>query len=1147
MGTGAGAALALAQVGVKAEVDGALRQLAAVCLRQQVVAKRWAAPLSTTDGTFPPVSPEEAAAVRALVPSGLGDSSRKIRTAFALLIARVGSIDWPARWPELFSALTACVTRPLSTVSDRQLMDGAMRCFSYFIESVDRANSISASKALFPPCTALASAASSAPLALKRRALGIITALLKTLRSHAATNKAVARSVAAEVTPHVKGLVDLACAAFTDIPTNAEHVRFVGAALDLLTELLEDFGSLLAPHFKAATFAVFGFATKLLPAYVTLEVQDVAASLPSGTGGGEVDYDSDTDVTGLDVVVCRLLDFLGVWCNVQSPELQRVIKPWLKDVVGLAVGFAQLREVDCAEWEEDLEMFLSQSDEFDDLSASPRSSAVLLTREMVEMYGQTGLRAVVEAVAEKAMPSAALGGGITGSVAATAWKQLEAGLLVVGGVGPQLVSWWKTAGGSTKKPLRLRPEGVAGACFEMLTKGFTAVGLSASSSPDGKSALPPTARAAGNAARYAATFLRGRALWSAARLAGGLTEAQASPFIGACVAALDASEPGPVRVAACKALLLFAKKMGRASETVRSCIPAAVGALSTLLKASAAEPAVVNLVLRTLAVCLKAGPEAAASVARDLSTLLVALWIRAANHPIMGEDLAGAIGVLITNPDPLVAAMIAERFAPTFAGAVASATVETSGAASAAMQLIGQCLQHGPRPPVAPLIRTLPVLVQAATVSVDRSLTSSALETLAAFVNATGGGQLAAPEWAEPSTGRTALDTVLHALSLILSDPPADSLPSVETAALYAGDLAMAVGSSCSGQITPEAAASLVQLVARRAVLCRVPTVATRLLLALMSFLAAHPGPTMSALATTVVPTPDWVLTVWKQTETPPTATVHVLVGALLRTAMLWNNIDGPMAKTVVQTGVLKGLVTEGVIAGLDSTWVPVPAAHGGGRVPLAQRLIQQVGMELAERDALRTQAMGADWDEEDDDVEWGVDTSGEMMHGEGDLMGRDFVDFVYEDVPDAEDMDLSGLASAGMGLSGNFVDAEELGMLATLARGGAEDLMMGGGAMLGLQDDEDDELDEEGFVEYGGAGPRDIDAGMNDDRKEGWALEHPLKGSDRDLLARQFFSAVASAPDTLPLKVACTNAIGKLPPAIQARVIASMTTTTTS
>ncbi|KAA0154407.1 hypothetical protein FNF31_06288 [Cafeteria roenbergensis] len=1167
-----GAALSLATVFSEAGASEDVRRAAGLFLRQQIVRRRWLSASESGPVPAPAVDPTEAASVREIAPRTLGDASRRIRTVSAQLVAALGRADWPTRWPGLFDSLCAAAKGegcPAGSPEQRRLMDGAMRCLAYFVEDIPASSAVAAASVLLPHCIGIASAASSAPLALKRRAVRIALGLLRTLSAAAHGHQQA--EVVALVGPAISPLLSLIAGHLSSDPAaDPRAASLQVSVLALAEELCVDFSSLIAPHASGTVKALFGFATRLLPWYVAHEV-DADVSAPSRPSAGDAEFDSDDEADAVgEALAAKTLDVMMQVCTSSDSALRLQSKPWLKEVAGLAIGFAQLRTEDQEAWSSDAEALLSEGDELNQASDKARGAAVLLVRTLVSERGHMGIRAVTDAAAERAMPAAQV--GAAAGAGAAAWKMQEAGMLLLGGVGPRLVKWWSEHGpggskgppgspaagtpaaaaaaaaaavgspgpagspGSVRsasgppRPLQLRPDSVAAHCFALLTGDISACGVAGASSRDTRSA-PAAGMDAADAAE-AAQYLRARALWTAGRVSKGLTDAQAEPFVGAAITALSADGAGvPLRIAACKALVRFAKRMPPSAHSLRARVPEALGALASLLARTPAS--VVPVVLRAVVECLSADPKAAAASARDLSTVVVAMWIRAGNHFELGEDLKDTIVRIAKIPDPAVSGMLADRFAPTFAQALVAATTETSGSAAAAAEMLAAILEAGPRPPVAKAAAALPAILAGCSCP-DRSVRQPAAEALASFVYAAGGEQLVDPAWRDPSSGRSALDTVLAATAALLEPPPPDSPPGEELAGMFAGVVVMAVAQRCAAQVGPSGAARLVAMVGRRAITVRMPSVAGRLCTAFASFLAQHPGPTAAACATESVPAPEWMA---KAGLVPAAGTsVPLLNGVLQRMCLMWPHWDAPMARTVMTVGVLKLLSADGGVAATATSAAPLPG-HGPEMAPVPQRLIQLVALDLADRHRARHVRSGEEW-EADDDVAWGVEAGDDEAAAAAAQSARSGLGSVrvrYEDV--GEDVDAMAMASAGAGLA-DVMDADELmyltDMIGSDALGGA--MMMGGGMMGAGSDDEDDEDDdpEDGGL-FGGGG--DIDKGDADDRQELWAREHPLRDTDRSKLISQFFQAAAGNTST-PVGACCCAAMAAFSEATRKGVI---------
>ena len=1113
--------------------------MAALVLRQQIINRRWLAPCTDGPAPGPAVSPEEAARVRGILPKVLSDPHRQIRTAAAQALSAVGGYDWPGRWPGLFDGLCAAArgeTAAGGTPEQRRAMDGAMRCLSYFVENVPPSAAVASAATLLPHCATLAAAASSAPRPLKRRAVRVAVGLLKVLSAAAHTGEHDA--VVALVRPAVPPLLSVVADILGQPSSGGVAVmRSQTVALALLSELCVDFSSLVAPHAPGALKCLFGFAARLLPVYVASDVEpdapgaaehagaaspgSPAARAAHAASASEVEYDSDGGVAGPEVLAARTLDALLEATTSQDDAMRLHARPWLKEVAGLALGFAQMRAADAMLWAEDADALLEEDDEFGLLDVKARAAACTLASEMVKENGSAGLRALCEVAAERALPAAALAPGQVPGPGSGASKLQEAALLLLGRVGPRFTRWWR-GNPSAAKPMPLRPEGIAAACFGVVTGELAASGIHASASHDTRAVLPSPP------GPDAALFLRSRALWTAGRVSSALSDAQAAPFIGAAVAALSADSAAlPLRLAACKALTSLSRQVKPGSAAASEAMPGALAALAALLPR--VPPSATPTVLRAVVCCAKASPAAAAAASRTLGTVVMAMWIRAAHHTTLGEDLKDVAVVLARNPDPAVAGMLAERFAPTLGGALARTEPEDAAPAAAAAEMLRAFLQNGPRPPPAPAIAALPAIVAACAPTADRQVRGTATEALTSFLHAAGGEFLASAAWPGPA-GRSALDAVLEAVHGLLLPPDVAAGPGAELGGLHAGDVVMAVAQRCAAQVGPSGAAALVAAVARRAATSAMPSVAGRFSTAFFSFCSQHPGPSVAACASVAVPAPAWMAKAGLvgAAGTP----VPVLSCILQRACLLWPHWDAPMARTVMLSGILRILATDGAVAALKDTLGP-GIGGSGPTAPLPQQLTAMAALDLVERHAaLRGDDDGEDWGE--DDVEWGVEAS-EAEAAEAARKsasgGLGAVSVRYEDVPGAED-EVVDAGSAALGL-GAFMDAEEaLFLTDMIGADGPGAMGLGGGMGMGDSDDEDGEA--------GMFGERDVDATDSDDRDESWAREHPLRGTERTTLVRQFFAAGAGAPGS-PIATCCSAAMGGFDERLRASVLEAL------
>lgn len=101
-----GCGMALLEISLHPSLDPGIRQLAAVLLKSHV-REHWT--VESSHYREPPISPEEQAAIRARLPSGLADPDRKLRTAAAVAVSTIARWDCPQAWPDLLPGLLGAI------------------------------------------------------------------------------------------------------------------------------------------------------------------------------------------------------------------------------------------------------------------------------------------------------------------------------------------------------------------------------------------------------------------------------------------------------------------------------------------------------------------------------------------------------------------------------------------------------------------------------------------------------------------------------------------------------------------------------------------------------------------------------------------------------------------------------------------------------------------------------------------------------------------------------------------------------------------------------------------------------------------------------------------------------------------------------
>src|SRR3989338_6401078 len=113
----------LTQICLNPQLPIYTRQQGGIYLKKYVT-DHWSGEYSETNTL---TSEEDKAAIRQLLPQGLGDGVSKIRTAVAMVLATIAGYEWPEVWPEIVPNLVSCLG------SDNiDLVSGAMKALGMF-------------------------------------------------------------------------------------------------------------------------------------------------------------------------------------------------------------------------------------------------------------------------------------------------------------------------------------------------------------------------------------------------------------------------------------------------------------------------------------------------------------------------------------------------------------------------------------------------------------------------------------------------------------------------------------------------------------------------------------------------------------------------------------------------------------------------------------------------------------------------------------------------------------------------------------------------------------------------------------------------------------------------------------------------------
>jgi hypothetical protein len=286
-------------------------------------------------------------------------------------------------------------------------------------------------------------------------------------------------------------------------------------------------------------------------------------------------------------------------------------------------------------------------------------------------------------------------------------------------------------------------------------------------------------------------FLRGRALWVAARLAPGAHSAAATAVLGAALQSLDPRAPAPLSVGACRALAQYVplapkdglvpflgpayQGLGTLLESEFNAGEASKAATSAGAAASLANDGdceTLRLVLEAMLVVVKSDAEAAAAWSGALAPATLRVWAAKVADPLLAADARDVLEALAAVPACVPS--LHQLAVPTLSGVLASPDGQGPMLVESTLDLLAGLLKPAgvaeARAAHAACFRHVVALVVS---SDDVGILQSCAECLRAFLRSGGVDSLA---WGVDGVGgggevlRSYLDAVARLLSPSLED-----------------------------------------------------------------------------------------------------------------------------------------------------------------------------------------------------------------------------------------------------------------------------------------------------------------------------------------------------------------------------------------
>jgi len=372
----------------------------------------------------PEISEEEKKQLRNGVPSLLNDENSRLRTVASMIIAAIGEVDYPEKWPQLLPALIDC----LSDHRKPNLVQGSLRTLLLLIEDITDEQLVQCMQRLLPSLLGILKSETPYPSEVRASSIRVYRTALVSLAELRPNQEMLRRNVeptfkawleglhgALKVNPaSLQGDIDSITKRFLMPLEAARTLRPLRIFYDegfrhyraqFLTTLTQGTGGL--SQFYQKTF---------LEGYVT-----------------DSDFDDDGNRIGVDVFITHALDFIQSSLNTNFEKKEGIASlshnekgAALTHLTRIGLKYLKITNKEEQEWLEDSDEFVLYVDNIENIF-TPRAASVSII-ETISNCGDIGLKAVLMAVSEEI--KVAEKERTNGS--RSWWKGLEACIFAVG-------------------------------------------------------------------------------------------------------------------------------------------------------------------------------------------------------------------------------------------------------------------------------------------------------------------------------------------------------------------------------------------------------------------------------------------------------------------------------------------------------------------------------------------------------------------------------------------------------------------------------------------------------------------------------------------------------------------------------------------
>ncbi|XP_076037579.1 importin 9 isoform X2 [Oratosquilla oratoria] len=651
----------------------AIRQLASVLLKQYVEA-HWS---KDSDKFRVPECPDYAKArIRELLPHGLSEPTSKVRSSVAYAISAIAHWDWPEQWTSLFDVLMAALKG-----GEEAPVHGAMRVLTEFSRDLTDQHIPQVAPVILPEMYRIFCEEEKYSIRTRGRAVEIFSTLANMICMMGEYNRSLAKTLLYPTLPAftqalVKGL---------QTPDGfSSDSGLKKEILSALTVLIKNVPKQMGSYLPEVLGPVWQTLTTSADTYVNTTV--------NAREEADNPVDSDGEILGFENLVFSIFEF--VHALVETTKHKQMVKQGIADLIYYMLLYMQITEDQIESWSNNPDAFVEDEDE-DSYAYSVRISAqdllLALCQEFPEECG-SGLVVAVGRHLERAENHR-----VSGDPA-----------------------WWKT-----HESIMLALGSVRDLVLDQVTKGLLQFDVTNFIQSVVLVDLDPNF----------SPFVAGRALWCGSRFGQALTPEMLQRFLQATVSALNESPNPIIKVSGVRAVWGFCEYLKGCGNVValQAYLPPILEGLVTLATQASSE--VLSLILETCCIVVSVDSNFTAANVGRISTLCLAVFIKANNDPVIVALVQDVVKELCSNA--ACTNTLQTKFIPTLVSILNASTDKVPpGIQGVALDMLEVMVRSSSPPLAEPLINAaFPAVVQRTLNTDDNSTLQNGGECLRAYIS----------------------------------------------------------------------------------------------------------------------------------------------------------------------------------------------------------------------------------------------------------------------------------------------------------------------------------------------------------------------------------------------------------------------------